>query len=96
METHEDGRIQIIIPRTGKLDKLVRFFLKTPETMKIDLDDIGSHVWSGIEKGFSVGEIGTLLSEAPNLDVEPLYERLATYINILRNNNFIELYSLEA
>lgn len=89
----EDGVIQIIIPRSGKLEKLVRYFLKTPETMKIDLDLVGSHVWSGIEKGFSIGEIGQMLEEEVELDVDPVYERLATYINILRNNKFIDLYS---
>lgn len=87
----EDGCVQILIPREGLVDKLVRLFVKTPKVMKIDLDDVGSYVWKSIDGKRNIGEIGDILKAEFGEKAEPLYERLGTYINILRNNKFITL-----
>lgn len=87
----EDGLVQIIIPRQGILDKVVRVFFNTPEVMKIDLDAMGSCVWTTIDGNKSIYEIGDIVKEQFGDHAEPLYERLGTYINILRNNKFITL-----
>ncbi|RKD21968.1 Coenzyme PQQ synthesis protein D (PqqD) [Caminicella sporogenes DSM 14501] len=87
----EDGLVQILIPRNGLIDKLVRMFVKTPKIMKIDLDEVGSCVWKAIDGKRNIAEIGNILKEEFGEKVEPLYERLGTYINILRNNKFITL-----
>ncbi len=87
----EDGLIQIIIPRQGLLDKIVRLFFKTPKVMRIDLDPLGSCVWNSIDGKNSIHEIGNIIKNKFGKDAEPLYERLGTYINILRNNKFITL-----
>lgn len=90
-EINEQGLVQIIIPRSGILDKIVRMFFKTPKVTRIDLDSIGSSVWNDVDGKRSVGEIGENLRNKFGEDAEPLYERLGTYINILRNNKFIIL-----
>ncbi len=90
-ETKEDGLIQVIIPRNSILDKIVRIFFKTPEVIRIDLDLLGSSVWRAIDGKRNVKEIAQILKNRFGEDVEPLYERLGTYINILRNNKFITL-----
>ncbi|MCT4509336.1 MAG: PqqD family protein [Tepidibacter sp.] len=87
----DNGLVQIIIPRQGILDKIVRFFFKTPKDMKIDLDENGSCVWKLIDGKNNVEEIGRNLKDEFGKKAEPVYERLGTYINILRNNNFITL-----
>lgn len=87
----EDGLVKIIIPRNGILERMVRPFIKSPKTMTIDLDGLGSCVWKCIDGKRTVGEIGDIVKEEFGKDAEPLYERLATYINILRNNKFVTL-----
>ncbi|SHK53658.1 PqqD family protein [Paramaledivibacter caminithermalis] len=90
-QLNEDGLVQIIIPREGVLDKLVRVFFKTPKVMRIDLDAIGSCVWNSIDGKKNIREIAEILKDEFGKEVDPLYERLGTYINILRNNKFIIL-----
>ncbi|QZY55671.1 PqqD family protein [Crassaminicella profunda] len=90
-EVNDMGLVQLIIPREGILDKIVRFFFKTPKVMRIDLDAHGSCVWKTIDGKRNVEQIGAIIKEEFGEDAEPLYERLGTYINILRNNKFITL-----
>lgn len=87
----ETGITQILVPRNGMLDRIVRVFKKTPEVMKIDLDEYGTFVWNLIDGKRNIKEIGEQLNLEFGDEVEPLYERLVIYINILRNNKFITL-----
>ncbi|QXM05232.1 PqqD family protein [Crassaminicella indica] len=88
---NDDGFVQLIIPREGFLDKIVRFFFKTPKVMRIDLDAHGSCVWKAIDGNRNIEQIGEIIKREFGEEAEPLYERLGTYINILRNNKFITL-----
>lgn len=86
---NDDGRVQIIIPRNGLFDKVVRVFYKTPKVMRIDLDELGSAVWKLIDGKRNISDIGVVLKAEYGDKAEPLIERLGKYINILRNNKFI-------
>ncbi len=88
-ELLEDGIVQIQIERKAWLDRVVRFFAKTPKIMKIDLDAYGSRVWLEIDGVKNVGAIADKLKAEFGDEVEPLYERLVTYMRILYNNKFI-------
>lgn len=88
---NDNNMVQIIIPRDGILDKIVRFIFKTPKVMKIDLDELGTIVWTSIDGNKTVEEIGKIVKLKFGEKAEPLYQRLGTYINILRNNKFITL-----
>ena len=88
---NEDGLVKIIIHRDGLLERIVRPFVKSPKTMTIDLDSLGSCVWKTIDGTKTVEEIAVTVKQEFGEDAEPLYERLATYINILRNNKFVTL-----
>lgn len=83
--------VQIQIDRNSWLDKAVRVFFKTPTMMKIDLDAFGSFVWLTIDGQKDIAAIGDEIKEKFGEKVEPLYERLGSYINILRNNEFIKI-----
>lgn len=87
----EDGLLQVTVPRDKWLDKVVRAIFKTPEQFTIDLDSFGSFVLKSINGENNVEEIGILLKEKFGEEIEPLYERLVTYINTLRENKFIIL-----
>lgn len=86
-----EGRVHIKVLRDGWLDKVVRLFVHTPKFMRIDLDEIGSAAFQAMDGSTRVGEICEALRHTFGDAVEPVYERVGTYINILRNNHFIEL-----
>lgn len=83
--------VQIHIHRNTRLDKVVRKFFKTPEVMKIDLDKYGSFIWKEIDGKSNVGTIADKFSKNFGEEVEPLYDRLIHYVNILKNNEFISI-----
>lgn len=87
----DNGCIQIQIPRMSWLDKAVRLFARTPEVMKIDLDEYGSFIWKSIDGTKTTHELCEELKNAFGADIEPLYERFGAYVNILKNNNFIKI-----
>ena len=86
-----EGLVSIIILRNSLLEKMVRPFIKSPKTMTIDLDGLGSCVWKSIDGKRTVEEVGDKVKLEFGEDAEPLYERLSTYINILRNNKLVTL-----
>lgn len=85
----DNNIVQIQVQRNTMLDKVVRKFFKTPEIMKIDLDKYGSFIWKEIDGINDVGSIAEKFSDNFGEEVEPLYERLIHYVNILKNNDFI-------
>lgn len=87
----DNGNVQILIDRNSFLERAVRLIVKTPEVMKIDLDSHGSFIWNSMNGERTIFEIGELVKEKFGEEMEPLYERLSQYINILRNNKFIRL-----
>lgn len=89
-QQQEDELVRLIIPRDSLMDRIVRKIFFTPEAFKIDLDKLGSFIWKQIDGKKTIYEIGQLLKEEFKEEAEPLYERLIQYMNILKNNKFIE------
>jgi len=87
----ESDIVQIQIHRNTRLDKVVRKIFRTPEVMKIDLDKYGSFIWKEIDGSSDVASIANKFSDNFGEEVEPLYERLIHYVNILKNNEFISI-----
>lgn len=87
----EDGIVQIIVARDSLYERIVRKLFFTPDNYKIDLDRIGSFIWNNIDGKRNLYEISQLLESEFEEEVEPLYERLIQYINILKNNKFINI-----
>lgn len=90
-QQREEGLVRLIVPRDSLLDRIVRKLFFTPESFKIDLDKLGSFIWKQIDGQKTIYEIGQLLKDEFKDEAEPLYERLIKYMNILKNNKFIEL-----
>jgi len=61
---------------------------------KIQLDDIGSLIWSLCDGRKTVKEISRKLREKFGDKVEPLYERLGTFFQNLEKNKFITFKNL--
>jgi len=89
-QEREEGLIRLIVPRDSLMDRIVRKLFFTPEAFKIDLDELGSFVWKQIDGQKTIYEIGQQLKEEFKEEAEPLYERLVQFMNILKNNEFIE------
>ena len=87
----EDGIVQIIVARDSLFEKIVRKLFFTPENYKVDLDKIGTFIWTQIDGKKNLYEIGECLKSEFGDDIEPLYDRLIQYVNILKNNKFIKI-----
>lgn len=85
------GQVQLVKPRDGWLDRLVRKITHTPERYLVDLDALGSFVWQEIDGQKTVFEISQAVRAAFQDEAEPLLDRLVTYLTILKNNDFIQL-----
>lgn len=87
----EEGNIVMCIERKSFYDKIARFLRKkTPQFSYYTLDRLGSFVWRSIDGTRNVYEIGRLVKEEFAEDAEPLYERLAQFVQILEMNDFVE------
>jgi len=86
----EDDTIELIVPRDGWFDSLIRKIAKTPERKVVSLDDLGSGVWRLIDNKRNIGEIALVIKEEYGEKADPLYKRLLNFIRILKNNDFIE------
>jgi len=58
---------------------------------KITLDDIGSFFWENCNGSYTVKKIAELQKEKFGDKVEPLYDRIATFLQTLERNGFIKL-----
>ncbi|HHU48980.1 MAG: PqqD family protein [Caldicoprobacterales bacterium] len=88
-ETRHNGFTEIILPRDGLLDRLVRLVKNTPKVMRIQLDDRGSYVWQVMDGSRTIEEIGRLMDAEFGERAAPVYERLIFFLRILKNNGLI-------
>ena len=58
-------------------------------------DHFGSFIWKQIDGKKDVYQIGRLVKDKFGEEAEPLYERLAKFLHILRSNDFILYVNLQ-
>jgi len=90
-EESGDGLIIILKPKF-KNKIFVKYLLprlKSPN-FKVKLDQFGSFVWNQCNGKNTVEQIGNLLKENFQGDIEPVYDRLAVFIQSLARYRFIE------
>ena len=90
-EINDNGLVEIIVSRDRLIERFARKFIHIPTTTRIQLDPHGSFVWNLIDGKKNIWEIGYILEEKFGESIKPVYERLAVFITILRNNQFIIL-----
>ena len=69
--------------------------MKKPN-FKVNLDEFGSFVWKQCNGNNTVEQIGSLLRENFSEDIEPVYDRLAVFIQSLARYKFIEYINYDA
>jgi hypothetical protein len=95
-EESGDGLITLLKPKF-KNKFLVKYLLpriKKPN-FRIKLDTFGSFVWKQCDGNNSVEQIGNLLQSHFKEDIEPVYDRLALFMQSLVKYKFITYKAVE-
>lgn len=88
--TDENGIVTLEKENTGIFNKIAQVLLKKPKISFIHLDEMGSFIWPLLDGKTDIIELGEKVKEHFGEKAEPLYERLAKYIQILESYNFIK------
>lgn len=94
-EENRDGNIEITRKNKGLFNRIAQFFFRRPKASRIELDRFGSFVWRQIDGERDVYQIGKLVKDRFGQEAEPVYERLAEFLHILRSNEFILYVNLQ-
>ncbi len=89
-DTDSDGNITLQVENKGSMNKIAQVFFKKPKVSYIHLDEMGNFIWPMLDGEKDITEIGVLVKEHFGEKAEPLYERLAKYIQTLESYKFIE------
>ena len=89
----EDGQgiVTVDMVHKGIFDKLAQKLWVTPKVSHVKLDRFGSFVWKQMDGNRNIIDIGVLVREEFADQAEPLYERLAEFVKMLRDNRFVTL-----
>jgi len=89
-EESDKGNITLIVPRFSNplMKKLANKWGKS-ENIKIHCDELGTSTWHLIDGSRNVAQIGESLEKKMGEKVQPVYERLTTFMGILYKNKLI-------
>jgi hypothetical protein len=91
MKWKRGDKVSIVVPRARNiLGKHFIDALGLKATYKIKLDEYGSAVWKLCDGKRTVVQIGDELEKRFGKKVEPLYERLAVFIGVLKREGLID------
>ncbi len=87
----EKGICTLFIENRGFFNFLFQKLLKKPKITQIHLDEIGSFLWPKLDGTKDLVALGEEMKEAFGEKADPVYERLAKYVQILSGYGFITL-----
>lgn len=87
--SQKDDIVTVNMYHKGFYAFIAHKFFKRPSVSHIKLDKYGSFIWQQIDGKNTVNDLAISMKEKFGDKAEPLYDRLVTYIRILRNNKFI-------
>ena len=85
----DDKKVTLEIENKGVFNKIAQKLLKKPKISYVHLEEFGSFVWPLIDGESDILALGEKVKEKFGEKAEPLYERLAQYIQILDSYKFI-------
>lgn len=91
-----DGRLRLLVPRTGFWQRLGTRWLDTPDRISIALDAFGSFVWQYCDGRHTVSEIAGAMEERFGVEAEPVLERLVVFLRMMVAGRLIRLLAAEA
>jgi len=87
--TDEKGMITLEIQNRGFFNRLFQLLLKKPKVSFVHLDEMGSFLWPRLDGEKDLVALGEEVKAQFGEKAEPLYERLAKYIQILHSYGFV-------
>ncbi|MBR3811795.1 MAG: PqqD family protein [Agathobacter sp.] len=90
-EKDEAGMVTLFVHNKGIMNKIMQKLLKKPEYTQVHLDENGSFIWPLIDGKTDILELGLKVKEHFGEKAEPLYPRIAKFIQILESYAFISL-----
>ncbi len=87
--TEESGAITLEIENKGIMNRICQKLFKKPPVSYVHLDEMGSFLWPHMDGEKDIIQLGELVKERFGEDAEPLYERLAVYMQRLESYRFI-------
>lgn len=89
--TDEQGVVTLEVENTGVVNRIFQKLFKKPKITYVHLDEMGSFIWPYLDGEMNITELGVIVKEHFGEKAEPLYERLAKYIQILESYHFVVL-----
>lgn len=86
----DDGAVTLSVENKGFVNRVAQRLLGKPKVSYIHLDEHGSFVWQCVDGSKTILAIGEDVKAHFGDAAEPLYERLATFFNILDSYGFVE------
>lgn len=83
------GKVYLIFKHDKVPEKVLRWLVKKPYVSDVELDELGSAVWTLIDGERSVYDIGQELLKIFGEKCEPIYDRLIMYIRYLNKKGWI-------
>lgn len=94
--TRDDEDIVVLeVENTGVFNRIAQKLFKRPKVTKVHMEQFGSFLWPLIDGERTVKELADLLKERFGEEAEPLYPRVAKYMQIMESYHFISLVSGE-
>ncbi|MBQ8378660.1 MAG: PqqD family protein [Oscillospiraceae bacterium] len=87
--TDDEGIVTLEIENKGAMNRIFQKLFKKPKITYIHLDETGSFIWPYLDGEMTITELGVIVKEHFGEKAEPLYERLAKYIQILVSYKFV-------
>ncbi len=86
----DKGIVTISIENKGIFNRIAQKLFKKPKVSYIHLEELGSFVWNQIDGHKDIVQLGKEVEEHFGEKAQPVYERLAKYVQMLDNCGFIE------
>ena len=84
-----NNMVTLQMENKGITNKIAQLIIKKPKISYIHLEEFGSFIWPLIDGKTDIHEIGEKVQEHFGDKAEPIYERLAKFIQILDSYGFI-------
>ena len=88
-DTSEDGVCTLSVENRGFFNRLFQILLKKPKISYVHLDEMGSFLWPLFDGEEDLVQLGEKVKEHFGEKAEPLYPRLAKYVQILESYGFV-------
>ena len=91
-EELKDGTVEVLLPRYGNspIGRVLKKVLNE-RPVRVHLDDIGTSVWRLCNGDHTVLEIGQTLHSRYGNSIEPVFDRLETFLKQMHRAGLIEL-----